>query len=138
MPNNLLEINQRLARKHKDSLGYQVYKQFTERLRVMLLRKGSDDKKYFASLLDDFQCNYARYLCGITRHPKRACWGLSNLMEHEHFTIQHFDILTDEIENFLLSREMYESLSLFKITCQSLRDEAEKLKTLKNHECNSN
>ena len=59
------------------------------------------------------------------------------IVEHQLFSIDFFNELIDEIEDFLLAREMYESLRLLKEISPTLREEYQKilkLKTIKEHE----
>lgn len=103
----------------------QVYDNFAFRLGRIIFENMpySEIEINYANHIDYFQYHYSRYLCGICKSGHRAFFEFRAFISHSLFIQSDYNSLLSEIEQFLLEREMYESLVVFVKTNKKFKKE---------------
>lgn len=110
------------------NLNREILQKFTNRLNSDSISYLTKEEQYYYNNIDFFQLNYVEYLIGSCKTRQRTFKEFRLLKESPLFKYSDFEIFLNEIECFLLEREMYESLILFVKTNKMF----EKLKNQKN------
>lgn len=126
----LINLSKQSRELNTGSLWHQVYENFAFRLEEISFKGLNIDKDY-ACTLDYFQYHYALYLCKIVKSGHRSYFEFRSFINHPYFEQSHYDKLLEEIETFLLEREMYESLSLFVKTNKKFKKELKNARSIK-------